>query len=105
MGLALVGVLAAWTGPGPPTPIVTGLDDAMFPAEWRRPPDSARAAPLAAKELPRTVAAVARATAKYPAGVLRTNLDRVYVVGDLRFHGIAAAGTNSRDRVYVRGGP
>jgi hypothetical protein len=44
---------------------------------------------------------VARALAKYPTAVLRTHLQRVYVVGRLAYSGVPTGGTNSRNAVYL----
>ncbi|MEM0925980.1 MAG: hypothetical protein AAGJ83_08080, partial [Planctomycetota bacterium] len=73
----------------------------MFPREWRDSPINAGAESLASRETERSLRAVRLAFTKYPPSLLRSNLDRVYLIRQLRFSGISAAGTNSLDRVYV----
>ena len=82
--------------------IVTTTDPHMFPAVWRAEPTQVSAKPLAASEGERAVRVVKVALSKYSTELLKLNLSRVYVVGDLRFQGITAAGTNSSDRLYIK---
>ena len=49
----------------------------------------------------RSQALVARALSKYPAVILQTHLQRVYVVGCLAYSGVPTGGTNSRNAVYL----
>ena len=62
---------------------------------------AAGAKPLAASEAARAVRLVRAALSKYPTDVLRLNLERIYVVGGLRYEGIEASGTNSATRLYI----
>jgi len=86
----------------PPIPVI--LDQAhaeIFPGQWRMPPVSARATVLGEDQWERSKAVVERALAKYPAGVLGDNLQKVHVVGRLEYSGVATGGTNSRRAVYL----
>jgi hypothetical protein len=77
-------------------------DVRVFPERWRDPPYSARCAPLEyPSERVRVSRAVASGLARYPAGLLASNVRRVVVVRRLFFSGIRAAGTNSQDTVFV----
>ena len=83
-----------------PVPILTELDPEMFPSAWRGPPINTSAELISDQEKKRGVRQVRRAMAMYPANLLEKNLDRVYLVGELRFYNISAGGTNSFDRIY-----
>ena len=87
--------------PSDPVEIATQLDSQMFPPTWTVPPVNASAKPIAASELERALACTRRAFAKYPAQMLTANLNRVYLVNDLRFSGIMAGGTYSTDTVFM----
>lgn len=82
-------------------PIILGTEEEMFPAEWLVPSIGARATPLAGGEFDRSLSMIRKAMSKYPLPVLQKNLEKVYVVGELFYSDICAAGTNSRDRVYI----
>ena len=83
--------------------VYTTLDDQIFPALWRTPTIAAAADPLpAATDTARLVRLMRVALSKYPPDLLRGNLERVYLVGDLRFQGIHAAGTNSANRIFIK---
>ena len=83
---------------------VFAIEEDMFPAAWLAPPHLASARPLVEREQSRSQRVVRAAMAKYPDGFLSRHIDRVYVVGELRFDAIEAAGTNSVDRVYIANG-
>jgi hypothetical protein len=92
----------AWRDPASGVDVYTGADPSMFPAEWLAPTIAASAQPLASSEAERALRLVKVALSKYPVGLIRLNLERIYLVGDLLFQGIAAAGTNSDGRLYLR---
>lgn len=73
----------------------------IFPQSWLTAKVNAQATILDASQRERALALVARALAKYPAVVLRTHLQRVYVVGSLAYSGVPTGGTNSRSAVYL----
>jgi len=73
----------------------------IFPQSWLTPKVNAQATILDPAQRERSQALVARALAKYPAVVLRTHLQRVYVVGGLAYSGVPTGGTNSRSAVYL----
>ncbi len=79
----------------------TVLHDDMFPRAWSRPGIRARATPLPPHRRAQARAAVERAIARYPSGLVASHVTRIYLVRDLTFAGIRAGGTNSRRRVYV----
>lgn len=73
----------------------------IFPQSWLTAKVNAQATILDAAQRERSQALVARALAKYPAVLLRTHLQRVYVVGGLAYSGVPTGGTNSRNAVYL----
>ncbi|WP_397382657.1 hypothetical protein [Prosthecobacter sp.] len=73
----------------------------IFPQSWLTAKVNAQATILDPAQRERSQALVARALAKYPAVVLRTHLQRVYVVGGLAYSGVPTGGTNSRNVVYL----
>ena len=78
-----------------PVPIVTELDSDMFPEFWLAPSINASATPVDEQHLDRGIAQIHKGMKKYPPDVLKANLERVYVVGELGFSGIFAGGTYS----------
>lgn len=81
-------------------PVVTSLDEKMFPSTWLVPSINASAKPVSKLVKENGVAQIRKAMKKYPSDLLNRDLDRVYVVGELKFSGISAGGTNSRNRIY-----
>ena len=87
-----------WSGP------VISLNAAgpeIFPQSWLSPAVNAQATLLDEAQHERFQKLVSRALAKYPPPVLRTHLQRVYVVGRLAYSGVPTGGTNSRNAVYL----
>ena len=87
-----------WSGP------VVSLNAAgpeIFPKSWLSTSVNAQATILDEGLRERSDRLVARALGKYPAAVLRTHLQRVYVVGRLAYSGVPTGGTNSRTAVYL----
>jgi hypothetical protein len=82
-------------------PIEFAAESAIFPEAWLEEPYLASATSLAVEERERTVRVIRRALEKYPVTLLEANLQRVYVVKELRFSGIHAAGTNSNSAIYI----
>ena len=81
--------------------IIWELWDDMFPDSWVKPPINARAVPVRKSELERSLKIIRSALKKYPSHILESNLERIYLLHELLFSGISAAGTSSLDRVYV----
>jgi hypothetical protein len=92
----------AWREPDSGVAVYTAVDDDLFPVPWRGESIAASAAPPAPLEALRALRVLRIALRKYPAALLRANLERVHIVGDLRFQGIRAAGTNSATRIYIK---
>ena len=82
--------------------IYSALDDETFPVSWRGGTIAASATPTTPVEAERVRQILLIALRKYPAAFVRANLERIYIVGTLRFQGISAAGTNSATRIYLR---
>lgn len=83
---------------------VVSLDAAgpeIFPQSWLTAKVNAQATILDPAQRERSQALVVRALAKYPAVVLRTHLQRVYVLSSLTYSGVPTGGTNSRNAVYL----
>lgn len=85
-----------------PVRVVVSSDPDIFPLTWQKAPISATGKALDSSEHERVMAILKPAIAKYPQNVLATHLKVVYLLSDLRYSGVSAAGTNSRDAVYVR---
>jgi len=82
-------------------PIITTVTADMFPESWRKAPISAEASPLDPNETARSVRVTLAAMEKYPAGVLKTNLEKVYITKRIAFYGLVYGGTNSLGAVYI----
>lgn len=85
-----------------PVRVVASSDPQIFPDSWRRAPISATGKALDSSEHDRVMAILEPAISKYPQKVLATHLIVVYLLSDLRYSGVSAAGTNSRDAVYMK---
>jgi len=88
-----------------PVLVATSSKPEIFPESWRKPPISASGDALQPRDTERAARIMKRALEKYPGAVLAANLKATYVLSDLRYSGIHASGTNSRDSVYVLMGP
>ncbi|MCH8978142.1 MAG: hypothetical protein IH945_02730 [Armatimonadetes bacterium] len=82
-------------------PIRFDVTDAMFPPSWHGGKVRATAVGVDEAEVDRSLQLVDTAMAKYPAGLLRENLEAVFFVKEMRFYGLKYGGTNSRDTVYI----
>jgi len=103
LGLSLVVQVHAIEAGQGSVPVVS-LDAAgpeIFPQSWLTAKVNAHATILDAALLEPSQQLVARALGKYPAAVLRTHLQRVYVVGSLAYSGVPTGGTNSRKALYL----
>ncbi len=78
-------------------------DESIFPSSSARR-YSMSATPLSQTERERSLSCVSEALGRYPSPLLRNNLSAVFVVKDLRFLGITAAGTYGADRVFLANG-
>jgi hypothetical protein len=83
------------------TEVCFTLQEEMFPKHWYNPRINAEAEPLAINERQRFVSILNRTFAKYPAKVLRENLDRVYGLKKMKFYGVAFGGTNIRNTIFI----
>jgi len=84
-----------------PVRIATSADRNIFPRSWQSTRINARAESLADEETERSRTILTAAFKKYPAEILVAQLDAVYVLHRLRYFGISASGTNSRNRIYL----
>ena len=78
-----------------PSQPVVSLDAAgaeIFPQSWQSATVNAQATLLDRDQRKRSHLLVARCLSKYPAEVLRTHLQRVYVVGRLAYNGVPTGG-------------
>ncbi len=87
-----------------PVRVVVSSDPNIFPQSWRKAPISATGNALESSQHERVMAILKPAIAKYPQQVLATHLRDVFLLSDLRYSGVSAAGTNSRNAVYLRVG-
>ena len=82
-------------------PVKFEISPEMFPASWRSGEVDAHAEPLERNQMARSVRAMDKALAKYPAELLAKNLTAIYFAKNLRFYGLSYGGTNSLDSVYI----
>ena len=82
-------------------PIRFEMTDDMFPTSWVGGDVRATAVGVDVSEVDRSLQLVDAAMVKYPAGLLRENLEAVYFVKQMRFYGLKYGGTNSRNTIYI----
>ncbi len=85
-----------------PVPVVTGSGDEIFPEAWRGGKVAASGEMLPDHRREESLRVMDSALAKYPAEVLQEHLRMVYLLGELRYHGVITSGTNSKTCVYVK---
>ena len=85
-----------------PVPVVTGFGEEIFPEAWRGGQVAASGGMLPAQRREVSLRVMDAALTKYPAEVLREHLHMVYLLGELRYHGVITSGTNSKTSVYVK---
>lgn len=81
--------------------IVWVTEPDMFPKEWSSEPVNVEVSPLPQWEIERSVKVIRFAMQKYSASVLKTHLERVYVVRYLAFSGVPVGGTKWWNRIYI----
>lgn len=103
LGLGLLSLGHAIDGAQDAAPVVSlnAAGPEIFPQSWLTTKVNAHATVLDPALREPSQQLVARALAKYPAVVLRTHLQRVYVVGTLAYSGVPTGGTNSRKALYL----
>ncbi|MEZ0327199.1 MAG: hypothetical protein ACAH95_14965 [Fimbriimonas sp.] len=84
-----------------PVEIHTAIGDGMFPSSWQGGDVSAKATPIAATEIERSLRLVKHALAKYPTSLLKSDLKKIYLVREMFFYGLPYGGTNSLDTLYI----
>lgn len=85
-----------------PVPVVTGSREEIFPETWRGGKVAASGEMLPEQRREESLRVMDAALAKYPAEVLREHLRTVYLLGELRYHGVITSGTNSKTCVYLK---
>ncbi|MFO1484538.1 MAG: hypothetical protein U1F71_14350 [Verrucomicrobiaceae bacterium] len=85
-----------------PVRIITSSDAAIFPESWQKAPVLASGEALRDNQLDRVRTILDRALKKYPAQVLKDELETVYVLAELRYSSVITSGTNSRTCVYLK---
>ena len=81
--------------------IVFTADEDIFPSYWYEPDINAKAESLAEEEIERSKKIVLSALDKYPAKVLKENLEKLYVLKSMNFFGVDFGATYVEDRVYM----
>ncbi|MFH0865881.1 MAG: hypothetical protein V1904_06780 [Bacteroidota bacterium] len=81
--------------------IIFTAGNSIFPQSWYGGQIKGVAESLDTSEIKRSVEIVKKALAKYPSGVLKKNLKKVYVLKKLSFYGVDYGGTNTKDVVYL----
>ena len=84
-----------------PVKVLTSADRNIFPESWRSSRINAQAVSLVDGEIERSKTILTAAFKKYPTDILAANLDAVYVLHRLKYFGISASGTNSKNRIYL----
>ncbi len=86
---------------GSPLVITDQHGPEIFPLQWRGGKVSAEADPLNENLRSQSASLIREALSLYPAEVLQRNLDKVFILGGLRFRGVKAGGTRSSRSVYL----
>ncbi len=73
----------------------------IFPNSWQSPPISAKGEQIAASEIQRSKAVMAKAISKYPQAALEKDLKAVYFIKSMSFYDVGYGGTNSTDALYL----
>lgn len=73
----------------------------IFPKVWLESPVHAEAEVLPKSDVRECTKTIRAAMAKYPVRILNDHMEKVYVLGKLRYRGVTAGGTNSRNSIYV----
>jgi hypothetical protein len=81
--------------------IITFNQKGMFPDSWDEEPANRYSLPLNVKNENRALLIVKAALDKYPEGMLKNNLKKVYLLGTLEFFGLAYGGTYYDDKIYL----
>ncbi|PLW95164.1 MAG: hypothetical protein C0592_00735 [Marinilabiliales bacterium] len=81
--------------------IIFPVDEAIFPSSWYSGRINGQYEPLDREEYERTEELIISCLQKYPAAMLRNDLEIVYVVKTLEFYGAGYGGTNSNTDVYL----
>ena len=68
-------------------------DDSFLPQDWKVDPISAQITPIAPAEIEKATEILEAGLAKYPSAVLGRFLNKVRVVGSLRFYDVGYGGT------------
>jgi len=74
----------------------------FFPARWRRSPISAQGEQIPVEEIRRLLPLVETFLASYPESIIAENLQNIYLLGELSFHGKSYGATNRRDSLYIK---
>jgi hypothetical protein len=77
------------------------VDDNTFPESWKTAEINASGVSLDPSEMKRSASIIIMAMKKYPIGVLKNNLKKIYILSSMKFYNVNYGGTNSSDVVYV----
>ncbi len=84
--------------------IYTTSKVSAFPAQWQTDDISPKGEALPYESALFGDEIIRNAVNKYPKEVIKKNLDAIYLFSELQYFGISAAGTNSRERIYLKVG-
>lgn len=82
-------------------PIISVVDENMFPKHWLSTPIEVHATGLSKKELKRSIYILDVAMSKYNILPLRDNIKAIYLLNSLTLYGVAADASNSEDSIYI----
>jgi Tol biopolymer transport system component len=84
----------------PETPIITVMEDNMFPPHWRDAPIKAQATSLSKKKVWRTFHLIYNALSRYYVSS-PNNPKRVYLLSSLKLYGVECDAAYSDDTIYI----
>jgi len=83
------------------TEVVMEADVKVLPCRWQKKRFQAHITELKPDEKERSVHAITLALGKYPEGLVSDNLDKVFLFGTIRFHGLEYGGTYHKKKIYI----
>jgi hypothetical protein len=75
--------------------------ETYFPSSWKSPPFSAQGSQIDLDESRRVVHLIPAFLKMYPPDLIKNDLHDIYLLGSMKFHGLAYGGTNSSDAIYL----
>lgn len=83
------------------TTVINQADKKILPCQWRKKSYQAHLTELDSTEFIRTFLATQNALNKYPVPVIQENLQVIYLLKDIRFHGVEYGATYHKKKIYI----